>query len=327
MSEPLAVAASANRTHWVGFKLPLFRVNQLLWWIFGLFSRAARLSSLDYIVHSTDKVPQSALYNRKIAESLGIYQQWEKLVEEFTKRHLTKPVDRISAIAGLAEKRHKETNDQYLMGLWSNDLQNHLLWCVVDPAKTSRITQLSDAPTWSWVAVNSAVRFPKRPYDMHRFESPMPSPIGNAISIEEVELERKGQNQFTQLSPARITLEGRLIHASMQNTRHKNPKQDFFFDWVALDEKQRTCGHVILDSERFHVNGLSVECLWIDPGVAEDLDLDPEPERYTGGFGLALLRTPDTTGRPIYIRIGFVQFAGAVIKWIDKVEVSIISII
>ncbi|KAH8807890.1 heterokaryon incompatibility protein-domain-containing protein [Xylogone sp. PMI_703] len=324
MSEPLAVAASkqAPKTHWTGFKLPLLS-NQLLWWPFGLFSRAARLSSLEYVAHSSIT---KALFKRKIAEPPGLYQQWEKLVEEFTRRNLTQPADRISAIAGLAEKRQREMNDRYLMGLWENDLQNHLLWCVVDPGKTSKIPQLADAPTWSWVAVNAAVRFPRRPYSRHKFESAMPSPIGNAISIEEVKVEQEGQHPYTQVSPARITLEGRVIHGSMQNTKLKNPKQHFFYDWIVLDEKGENFGHVILDDTRFHVDGLSVECLWVDPGVAEDLDLDPEPERYTGGFGLALLRKPNATTQSEYIRIGFVQFAGQVIKWIHKVEIFTITI-
>ena len=43
------------------------------------------------------------------------------------------------------------------------------------------------------------------------FESRMPSPIGDGISIEEIEIYRIGQNPFTGISSIRLTMEGRLM--------------------------------------------------------------------------------------------------------------------
>lgn len=96
---------------------------------------------------------------QKFLEPPGNYRKWEKLVEDYTSRSITKPQDRLSAVAGIAEKRYEETKDQYLMGLWSSNLKNELLWCVIDPTTSSRISGLEEMPTWSWVAVNSAIHF------------------------------------------------------------------------------------------------------------------------------------------------------------------------
>jgi hypothetical protein len=37
-----------------------------------------------------------------------------------------------------------------------------------------------------------------------------------------------------------------------------------------------------------------VQCLFVDLGIVEDADLDLEPERCSGGFGLALSPHSDT---------------------------------
>ena len=44
-------------------------------------------------------------------------------------------------------------------------------------------------------------------------------------------------------------------------------------------------------------------------GIVEDADLEPEPERYTGGFELALVPQSDPKHQAAYIRVGFVRFS------------------
>ncbi|KAK0751795.1 hypothetical protein B0T18DRAFT_387874 [Schizothecium vesticola] len=139
----------------------------------------------------------------------GLYKKWEMLVEDYTSRQLTQPADRLAAIAGLAEKQCGRTGDHYLMGLWRSNLINDLLWCVRDPAKSSRTAELSLAPSWSWVAVNSAIYFPRRPYTLGPFETRLESPVDTNISINGVEvLGTTSSNQFTDPVPIRIHMEG-----------------------------------------------------------------------------------------------------------------------
>ncbi|EXJ68349.1 uncharacterized protein A1O5_08141 [Cladophialophora psammophila CBS 110553] len=67
---------------------------------------------------------ETVALNRKVVEQPpGLYHHmWEKLVEEFTSREITVPTDRLPAISGLAARRQRETGDQYLAGLWKNNL-------------------------------------------------------------------------------------------------------------------------------------------------------------------------------------------------------------
>jgi hypothetical protein len=85
-------------------------------------------------------------------------------------------------------------------------------------------------------------------------------------------------------------------------------------------------GFVFFDDSEFHAKYSTVECLWVDPGIVEDEDLDA---RYTGGFGLALSPHSNTEAEVFYTRVGFVQFssASALSKLVGKVKLSKLSIV
>jgi hypothetical protein len=65
----------------------------------------------------------------------------------------------------------------------------------------------------------------------------------------------------------------------------------------------------------------------LDAGIVEDADLEPEPERYTGGFGLALVPQSDPKHQAAYIRIGFVRFSHWVVKRVVDVKPSQFTIV
>ena len=57
-------------------------------------------------------------------------------------------------------------------------------------------------------------------------------------------------------------------------------------------------------------------------GIVEGADLDPEPERYTGGFGLALVPQSGPKHRAAYVRVGFVRFSHWVVQCAVDVKPS-----
>ena len=62
-------------------------------------------------------------------------------------------------------------------------------------------------------------------------------------------------------------------------------------------------------------------------GIVEDADLEPEPERYTGEFGLALVPQSDPKHQAAYIRVGFVRFSYWVVKGVVDVKSSQFTIV
>ena len=86
---------------------------------------------------------------------------WCILIEDFTRRQLTVPSDRLPALSGLANRIHATLGaDCYLAGIWATDLPYALLWdCIgYSDMRGSRIPD-TRTPSWSWASVNCPVRY------------------------------------------------------------------------------------------------------------------------------------------------------------------------
>lgn len=151
---------------------------------------------------------EKPIYRHHFMEPPG--QSWEKLVEEFTSRDITRMEDRLPAMSGLAQKMQQKTRDTYHAGLWEKNLKNELLWQVRDEKTCSRIGGI---PSWSWAAVTDAVHFPLRPYDRSIWEKSVNPTPGDEIVIEDVKVEVDGENSFGRVKSGRITLQGHLFKA------------------------------------------------------------------------------------------------------------------
>jgi hypothetical protein len=95
--------------------------------------------------------------------------RWHQVVEAYTKRGLTKPADKVVAIAGIAQKFKPVLHDKFVAGLWDNLIIYELAWTVhylpgfypgdarpIDPQTGQKIYC---GPTWSWVSLNRHVEY------------------------------------------------------------------------------------------------------------------------------------------------------------------------
>jgi len=77
-----------------------------------------------------------------------VYEEWGKLVHEYSRRNMTYDTDRLAAIAGIVAIVQAGLDDECLAGLWRGQLPYQLLW---DDGGLGR--QLPDsgkvAPSWS----------------------------------------------------------------------------------------------------------------------------------------------------------------------------------
>ncbi|KAH7067651.1 heterokaryon incompatibility protein-domain-containing protein [Paraphoma chrysanthemicola] len=92
---------------------------------------------------------------------------WNSLIKEYRLRALTKPEDRVMAIAGIARAIHDVKGLTYLAGLWLEHVPMCLVWCMrptsSNPAKPLSEPALSNAPTWSWLSIGIDSRYSLRP--------------------------------------------------------------------------------------------------------------------------------------------------------------------
>lgn len=95
----------------------------------------------------------------------AILNDWDKVVELYTRCSLTHAGDKLLAIDGLASmiKRHFK-DDIYIMGLWRSQFSICLLWHVQDSTSVDstprRTSGLKFLPSWSWASVSGEIRMP-----------------------------------------------------------------------------------------------------------------------------------------------------------------------
>jgi hypothetical protein len=94
------------------------------------------------------------------------HEVWRALVEEYSKRSLTQPTDKLNAVSGLAKNFMAQyTSAIYLAGLWRVELLFYLTWIVSRSESGAHKHSLKGpqppyrAPSWSWASTDEPVQF------------------------------------------------------------------------------------------------------------------------------------------------------------------------
>ena len=84
---------------------------------------------------------------------------WMTTVEDFTKRNLSHPGDKLIAISAIATLVQASLRDDYLAGMWrQHDLAGQLLWRLEKP-ETGPRPQGFIAPSWSWASFGGEISY------------------------------------------------------------------------------------------------------------------------------------------------------------------------
>lgn len=122
---------------------------------------------------------------------------WEAVVEEYSRRRVTRDEDRVPALAGLAARYAQVTGHTYLAGLWLEDMPQCLLWTSAVPMATS--PNIEKLPSWSWATSNGRVTF------RNIFK-----PLDANMSISSTLCQFNPPGSFAAVEKAWIDIEGRL---------------------------------------------------------------------------------------------------------------------
>ena len=101
------------------------------------------------------------------------HQYWCELVTDYTHRGMTKPEDRLAALAGIGQALARYSKSEYLSGLWSKHLFLGLLWSIphnqnhylnittgFDTERNKNIRHRHNvAPSWSWASVTAPIMY------------------------------------------------------------------------------------------------------------------------------------------------------------------------
>ncbi|ORX96558.1 heterokaryon incompatibility protein-domain-containing protein, partial [Clohesyomyces aquaticus] len=85
----------------------------------------------------------------------GETETWVRLVRQYTQCTITRPEDRIIAIAGIAKSLQPLLDDDdYLAGLWKRDLPWNLGWSLTNYVSDINSTNNVAGPSWSWASLD-----------------------------------------------------------------------------------------------------------------------------------------------------------------------------
>lgn len=82
------------------------------------------------------------------------YWMWRNLVQMYSTMSLTYPSDKLAAVSGIAKMVQSVVHDEYVAGMWREDLVVQLLWH--SDGQTIR-PLVYRAPSWSWTSVDGKV--------------------------------------------------------------------------------------------------------------------------------------------------------------------------
>ncbi|KAJ9611377.1 hypothetical protein H2200_004561 [Cladophialophora chaetospira] len=262
-----------------------------------------------------------------------IYFNWLLIVETYQLRELTREVDKLPAISGLAREVHQLTGGTYLAGIWLADLVNGMLWCQVTPEfKPNTIYR---GPSWSWVGINGKISF------LTRNETRVPS--SHDAAVLHVEAIAAGQNPFGAVTSGFAKLKGLTLEIEQSKDQYYYPDRskslgvvDYFWrdkgqspSFMPLDihtqywhDRQRSQKDVQFpDFSDDDSNVETQQCLALYLGIWADdkegalgfIDLEDtgsrEVECRHNAYAL-LLRPSASTNEKSFERVGVLEFDG-----------------
>lgn len=143
---------------------------------------------------------------------------WYKMAELYTTRAITYAGDKLPALSALASRVAWQSGDEYLAGLWSEDLFSGLLWYRQvrrrfrdrEPEKPFRngghsVERAYLAPTWSWASYPGAVQF------LVTTPSETATKVLPSVSIVEATVLVPGKNPFGQVESGYLRLSVPLL--------------------------------------------------------------------------------------------------------------------
>jgi hypothetical protein len=127
---------------------------------------------------------------------------WPHIVRLYSMGKLTYGTDKLIALSGVAKWYQDQRDDQYLAGLWKNDLARGLLWWVTNFKEDNQPAEYQ-APSWSWASQNKAVN-----HD-HVFLSKRGSSI--YVNLLDVQIQSQSPNCMGQVTSGFIRLKCRNL--------------------------------------------------------------------------------------------------------------------
>lgn len=155
---------------------------------------------------------------------------WRFLVRAYSGRRLSYSKDKLPAIAGMADYYHEMADQQYLAGLWRENLPIDLLWSSWGWEEADKPPKILPGPSWSWASIDGGVAFIAEPigYDF---------PLEVHTRVNNVHCSVPGNNPFGQVERGTLDVAGPVLE---MNIRYDGENDEDGFPQIQLDYDELT---------------------------------------------------------------------------------------
>ncbi|CZR62674.1 uncharacterized protein PAC_12571 [Phialocephala subalpina] len=165
---------------------------------------------------------------------------WLELITEYCTLKLTKQIDRLPSLSGLASRVAKQLSGDcwYLGGLWSQDLPRALCWRK-EMAFKNQHPSFRDAdagaPSWSWASVwTHSDDVPKITYDLVNIHGFMIDP---SCQVQSFHRSQNTINVFGMCEDLWLKIRGPLIQGTFQTTESARDINATFNKYSSAEER------------------------------------------------------------------------------------------
>lgn len=162
---------------------------------------------------------------------IGVWSLWYAQFLEYSCRKFTNARDRLPAISPLAKVVADMTGDEYLAGLWKNNLHVGLLWYSSRfEGRTFCLPGDEDyiAPSWSWLA---------RARNAEISQYVVTHSITSHLKVLDAATIPDGLNPFGRVLEGHITIEGRVCAIPTKNFHEATNERDTTHKEIILEDK------------------------------------------------------------------------------------------
>lgn len=205
------------------------------------------------------------------------YWMWRNLIQIYSTMSLTYPSDKLAAISGIAKMVQSVIHDEYVAGMWREDLVGQLLWRI--DGQTIR-PLVYRAPSWSWTSVEGKVEFAWYPHDRRDMDA----------EIVNLHIEYATEDKTGQILSGWLDLKGSL--RSVQLERDDRTGAIWFVDFQGDFE------------EGYHLSAYFDDASLEDNIIVQQSAAGEHFFMYLAQCYCLILRLADHTNK-LYERIGF----------------------
>jgi len=236
--------------------------------------------------------------------------RWASMVNAFSRRKLTRESDRLPALSGIVKELQLQTGDEYLAGLWRQDIWHDLQWDVdilfADKDAEWRRPVTYRAPSWSWASIEGPIYMDLHPSELEKAHGDV-SPPADDVRLLDAKIYTVGHNPYGELRGGYLKLSTRLWKAVLrprQNSQYTNPKY-----WLQPEKKWRDKRRVDRSFEVQTPDGMRMGMCTIDMPDERDWDATDLWWAKLDVHSSGLLITK-ADGEDAFVRVGTASASG-----------------